>query len=332
MGSLPSRMDVREFCSSTRLLIVAGKGGVGKTTVAAAVARTAALTGLSTLIVELEGRSGIGAVFGRKDPLTYAEVLLSPGAPPGAAGETEGVGDVRARTVTPDEALLEYLEDHGMARISRRLTSSGALDVIATAVPGIREILVLGKLKQLERAGEADLIVLDAPAAGHAVTLLTSARGLLDAARVGPIRSQAQDVVELLTEPGRCQVLLVTIPEETPVNEVVETAYRLEDRVGVKLAPLVVNGLYPRLEALDADPADVARHAGVDLTSAQCHALREAARFRSRRQERQAEQVARLRSSLPLAQLHLPFLFTPEIGVDELDVLAATLTAEISAL
>lgn len=292
----------------------------------------AALAGLSTLIVELEGRSGIGALFGREDPLTYAEVLLSPGAPPGGRADDGGLGDVRARTVTPDEALLEYLEGHGMARISRRLTSSGALDVVATAVPGIREILVLGKLKQLERADDADLIVLDAPAAGHALTLLTSARGLLDAARVGPIRAQAEDVVALLTEPGRCQVLLVTLPEETPVNEVVETADRLEDRVGVKLAPVVVNGLYPRLAGLDADPAELAREAGVDLAPEQCQALQEAARFRARRQDLQAEQVARLRTSLPLAQLHLPFLFTPDIGLAELDVLAAALAAEVWAL
>ena len=97
---------------------------------------------------------------------------------------------LRARTLTPDDALLEYLDDHGLRRISRRLSRSGALDVVATAVPGHEDILVLGKVKQLEQAGAADLIVLDAPAAGHAISFLLSARGLLDAVRVGPIRAR----------------------------------------------------------------------------------------------------------------------------------------------
>ena len=304
-------MDVSQFCSATRLLIVAGKGGVGKTTVTAALAKMAADAGRATVIIEVEGKSGIGNVFGHDDLLTYQEVTLADG--------------VRARTLTPDDALLEYLADHGMKRISKRLTQSGALDVVSTAVPGIKDILVLGKVKQLERGGD-ELLVLDAPAAGHAVTFLTSAAGLLDAARVGPIRAQAQDVVDLLSDPERCQVVLVTLPEETPVNEVVETAYQLEDRVGIKLGPVVVNGLYPRLEGLDAEvPAD-------GLSAGQVEALREAADFRRRRQQLQAEQVRRLDEALPLPQLRLPFLFTPEVGPVELEVLAAELAAQVGSL
>jgi anion-transporting ArsA/GET3 family ATPase len=310
-------MDVSQFCSATRLLIVAGKGGVGKTTVTAALARMAADAGHPTLIVEVEGKSGIGNVFGRRDPLTYEEVELA------GAGEA-GRAAVRARTLTPDDALLEYLRDHGMKRISKRLAQSGALDVVSTAVPGIKDILVLGKVKQLERGGD-DLLVLDAPAAGHAVTFLTSAAGLLDAARVGPIRAQAQEVVELLSDPDRCQVILVTLPEETPVNEVVETAYKLEDRVGIKLGPVVVNGVYPRLEGLGVE-------LDARLSAAQGDALREAAEFRLRRQELQAVQLERLADALPLAQLRLPFLFTPEVGPAELDVLAGELATQVGAL
>jgi anion-transporting ArsA/GET3 family ATPase len=314
-------MDVSQFCSATRVLIVAGKGGVGKTTVTAALARMAAKAGKSALIVEVEGKSGIGNVFGHGDLLTYEEVRLA-GA--GVAGE----GTVRARTLTPDDALLEYLEEHGMKRISKRLASSGALDVVSTAVPGIKDILVLGKVKQLERAaGPDDLIVLDAPAAGHAVTFLTSAQGLLDAARVGPIRTQAQDVVDLLSDPARSQVILVTLPEETPVNEVVETAYKLEDRVGIKLGPLVVNGVYPRLEGLDG-----ALPAGAAVTDEQRAALLEAAAFRGSRQDLQAEQLRRLDEALPLPQLRLPFLFTPEVGPDELERLADELAAQVEQL
>jgi anion-transporting ArsA/GET3 family ATPase len=176
------------------------------------------------------------------------------------------------------------------------------------------------------------VIVLDAPAAGHAITFLTSAQGLLDAARVGPIRAQAQDVVELLSDPARCQVILVTLPEETPVNEVVETAFALEDRVGIKLGPVVVNGVYPVLDGLDADPIAVAEERGVRVSGDQAQALREAAAFRLSRQALQEEQLGRLATGLPLPQLRLPYLFTPEIGPHELDVLADALTDEIEAL
>src|SRR5689334_10146860 len=126
-------MDVLGFCTQTRLLIVAGKGGVGKTTVSAALARMAARAGLTTLIIEVEGKSGLATSFGRTEALTYEEVVLAPGGGP------DGAADVRARTLTPDDALLEYLHDHGMRRISKRLTNSGALDVVATAVPGIKD-------------------------------------------------------------------------------------------------------------------------------------------------------------------------------------------------
>ena len=154
-------MDPARFCSQSRLVIVAGKGGVGKTTVSAALALMAAKAGLDTLIVEVEGKTGLGTAFGRGE-LSYDEVELAP--------------RVRARTITPDQALLEYLEDHGMRRLSKRLSNSGILDVVATAAPGIKDILVLGKVKQLEGQsatagdGAADFIVVDAPAAGHAVT------------------------------------------------------------------------------------------------------------------------------------------------------------------
>ncbi|HEV7757361.1 MAG TPA: ArsA-related P-loop ATPase [Acidimicrobiales bacterium] len=318
-------MDPAQFFSTSRLVIVAGKGGVGKTTVSAALARAAALVGLSTLVVEVEGRSGLPAMFGRAE-LGYDEIVLSPGE-----GD-EGAADVRARTVTPDEALLEYLRDHGLSRISKRLVSSGALDVVATAAPGIKDILLLGKVKQLERSETADLIVLDAPAAGHAITFLQSARGLLDAVRVGPINAQARDVLDLLEDHQRCQVVLVTVPEETPVNEAVETAFSLEDRVGVGLGPIVVNGVYAESDALDVDPVAAAAAAGTGLREGEEAALRAAAEFRRRRTELQREQVARLGDQLPLPQLRMPFLFTAALGPAEVDVLARALLDDITSL
>lgn len=308
---------------------MAGKGGVGKTTVTAALSRAAARAGLSTLIVEVEGKSGLSTLFGQP-AFDYDEVVLA------AGGGPDGSADVRARTLTPDDALIEYLEDHGMNRISRRLAHSGALDMVATAAPGIKDILILGKVKSLERekraAKRADLLVLDAPAAGHAISFLRSPRGLLDAVSVGPINAQARDVLDMITDPKRCQVVLVTLPEETPVNELVETAYSLEDEVGIMLGPVVVNGLYPTIAGLHADPVAAAADAGAFLHAGEADALRAAAAFREHRVALQTEQVQRLAELLPLPQIHLPFLFTADLGPDHIEQLATAATAGIESL
>jgi anion-transporting ArsA/GET3 family ATPase len=315
-----------KFRPPARVTIVAGKGGVGKTTVSAALALVAARSGIKTLIVEVEGKSGLPYLFGRAEPLSYQEtVMLAPEeAGPGSA-------ELTARTLTPDDALVEYLESHGMRRVSKRLTSTGTLDVVATAVPGIKDILVLGKVKQLEMAGAnrlpgaPEFIVVDAPAAGHAVTFLASAYGLLDAAAVGPIRAQATEVIELLSDPARCQVMLVTIPEETPVNEAADTAFHLEDRAGVQLAPIVVNGYWPHLDL----PDDVTGH---DLPAPDLIRVRAAAEFRRQRQSLQEEQIARLAEMLPLPQIRLPFLFSTELGWEDLQVLAGSFEPQLNHL
>jgi anion-transporting ArsA/GET3 family ATPase len=327
-------LDPAQFFAASRLVIVAGKGGVGKTTVSAALATAASRRALSTLIIEVEGKSGLAAMFGQ-EPFGYEEVVLAHGAPAVSERADRPPGhqaEVRARTLTPDDALVEYLQDHAMRRISRRLMSSGALDMVSTAVPGIRDILVLGKVKQLERERATDLLVLDAPAAGHAISFLQSARGLLDAVRVGPINAQARDVLEMLNDPTRCQVVLVTLPEETPVNELVETAYSLEDKVGVMLGPVVVNGLYPEIDGLDADPETAAEEAGTSLRKGEAETLRAAADFRSHRRDLQAAQIERLAERLPLPQLHLPYLFDAEVGPSQLDLLADALLAGVVSL
>ncbi len=316
-------MDPGQFLRASRVVIVAGKGGVGKTTVAAALARMAAREGLSALVVQVEPASSLASLFGRP-PLTYVESMLAP-----AAGT---VGEVRGRTITPDDALLEYLEDHGLRRISRRLVSTGAMDVVSTAAPGIKDILILGKVKALERSGAADLIVIDAPAAGHAITFLLSVRGLLDAVRVGPINAQARDVLDLLTDPTRCSVVLVTLAEETPVNELVETAYTLEDRVGVSLGPVVVNGVYPDLPGLITPPSQAAAAAGVDLRPGDEEAMARAASFRRQRQRLQHEQLQRLGELLPIPQLRLPFIFAASLGPSHVDHLADALRDEVTCL
>jgi anion-transporting ArsA/GET3 family ATPase len=304
-------VDLLQLFAATRLVIVAGKGGVGKTTVTAALACAAARQGQRVLVIEVEGKSGLPGLLGGQGELGYGETTFA-----------TSHGPVRARTITPAHALVDYFEDHGLKRVSNRLLRGGVLDIVATAAPGIDDILVLGKVKQLERAGEADLILLDAPAAGHAISFLQSARALVDAVGVGPINTQARDVLELLSDPARCQVVLVTLPEETPVNELVDTAFALEDRIGVSLGPVVVNGLYPERAGLAADPEEVAAAAGVTLGPGEAAALRAAARFRLDRVALQRQQVARLRERLPLPQVHLPFLFTAGLAADEIGWLA----------
>lgn len=305
-------MDLEQFCSASKVVIVAGKGGVGKTTVTATLAVVAARLGMRTLIVEVEGKSGLSAMFGKK-PLGYEEMELA--------------ARVTGRTLTPEQALLDYLESHGLKRISKRLVRSGASEIISTAAPGIKDILVLGKVKSIEVHEGHDLILIDAPAAGHAVTFLTSPRGLLDSVRVGPIRKQAADVIEMLSDATRCRTVLVTLAEETPVNELVDTAFALEDRVGLSLAPVVVNALYPGL-GLEEHRVDVpaiaqaADEAGVFVSTREAADLAAAAEFHLRRRSLQHEHVARLSARLPLRQVPLPFLPRIELGPAELDVLA----------
>lgn len=323
-------MELAQFCSTSRVIIVAGKGGVGKTTVTATLAVAAARTGMSVLIVEVEGKSGLAAAFDRPN-LGYEESDL-----------TEGV---RARTLTPDAALLDWLQNNGLKRISKRLVSTGALDVVATAVPGMKDILVLGKVKSLDVQQTADLIIVDAPAAGHAITFLTSAQGLLDAVSVGPVRKQATDVVELLGDPQRCQVLLVTIPEETPVSELVDTAFAIEDRTGVSLGPVVVNGCYDDVTTAatgngDGDAPDLtvaalqhdAELLDVFVSEREARDLARAGGFRAERAAIQRHQADRLAQQLPLPQIRLPFMFTADLGLEEIGQLADAFTAGVEAL
>jgi anion-transporting ArsA/GET3 family ATPase len=322
-------MELAQFCSTSRVIIVAGKGGVGKTTVTATLAVAAARTGMSVLIVEVEGKSGLAAAFDCAS-LGYEE--------------SDVVAGVRARTLTPDAALVDWLENNGLKRISKRLVQTGALDIVATAVPGMKDILVLGKVKSLEVQRSADLIIVDAPAAGHAITFLTSAQGLLDAVSVGPVRKQATDVVELLSDPERCQVLLVTIPEETPVSELVDTAFAIEDRTGVSLGPVVVNGCYEDLPIDGArngngggaeTAAEVQRDAellDVFVSEREAQDLARAAAFRAERSAIQTHQADRLAQRLPLPQIRLPFLFTADLGLAEIERLADVFASEVKAL
>ncbi len=292
-------MDSLQFFDAARLVIVAGKGGVGKTTVTAVFAHTAAEAGLRVLAVELEGKPVLADLLG------------------GRPTSSTDAKPVEVITITAPEALADYLDSHGLKRVSKRLATSGIIDVVATAAPGIDDIVVLGKLKQLERTNDYDLIVVDGPAAGHAVTFLLAARGLMDTVRSGPIRTQAQDVLDLFADPRRCQVILVALPEMTPVNEVIETAYAVEEKVGVQLGPVVING--------------VDRGGPIDVVSAPAEPTA-AAEFRNHRRASQQTELDRLSTDLALEQIVLPQLPVAGISSADLAPLAAALLEQIAGL
>jgi anion-transporting ArsA/GET3 family ATPase len=266
------------------------------------------------LVIDVEGKAGLAGLLGGgpDDVFSYDGTALGDNLGP------EGTGRISGRTITAGRALIEYLDDHGLRRVSKRLADTGVLDIVSTAAPGIEDILVLGKVKQLERSGDADLIVLDGPAAGHAISFLESASALLDAVTVGPIQAQAKDVIEMLSDPSRCQVMLVTLPEETPVNELIETSFALEERIGVALAPVVVNGVYGRR---DVDPSTT------DVPD-----LRAAAQFRQDRCAAQVVQLQRLADGLPLAQIVLPFVFAAGLRPDDVAAMVPLFLDAVRAL
>jgi MinD-like ATPase involved in chromosome partitioning or flagellar assembly len=269
---------VNNFFASSRTIIVAGKGGVGKSTVSAALALAAAQTGLSSLLIELDGKPSL----------------------------VSGTSHIDVRHISPAAALTEYFETHGLARLSKRLVSSGIVDVVATAAPGIDDLLVLGKIKALEREKAADIIIVDGPAAGHAVTFLQAARALHDTVGSGPIRQQAEDVLQFLADPSRCQVMLVTLAEATPVNELIDTAFALEDRVGVALAPIVINAIEEQ-PLLDIPPS-------LDASSP----IATAARFHNSRVAQQTESISNLRTRLPLPTVRLTYSSSTNTMINDL--------------
>ena len=309
-------MNGEQFFSTVRLLFVVGKGGVGKTSVAATLAVAAARSGRSVLIADVDGRHGAAAAFGVHD-LSYDERVLVAAA--------SGRGPIAARTITADDALVEYLADHGMGRLARKLASNGVVDVIATATPGIKDLLVLGKVKQLVTEAKHDLVILDTPASGHAVTFLRSAGALARSVSSGRIRRQADEVLELLGDHQRCRVLLVTVAEETPVNETIETAFTLEDEIGVALTPVVVNAV---LEVPMAVPAGALAR----LDPAERAAVTTALAVERSRAEAQGVQRSRLANALPLAQLVLPERAGTRLGADDFEALSDALQASLAEL
>ena len=301
--------------SSSHVLVVAGKGGVGSSTVAAAAAVAAADEGADVLFVSVDGRPGMGPLLGGRVIGDREQVLQ----------RTPAGGRIRGRTIPADQAFGEYLELRGVGGLLRRAASAASLPMIAAATPGLEHLLVLGKIKELERERAADLIVVDAPPAGHAAPFLRSASGLSEVVRSGPVLEQAAQVAEMLADPVRTRALLVALPEETPITEVIELADDLGDELGIALSPIVVNACWSARPGLEKTPAMAARSHKLKLSDGAKAALESAASFGRRRLEQQDEQLARLRAARPEPLLTLPRLATPRLGPAHLARLAAVL-------
>jgi anion-transporting ArsA/GET3 family ATPase len=300
-----------------RLVAVVGKGGVGKTTIAAALAQRCARAGQSVLLVDIEGKHDLARLFG-SDRLSAKPQVFVPADP--ATGRASLMGC----SVAPDTALLEYLHGHGLGVLAKRLGSSGAVDVIATSAPGIKDLLVLGRIKSYVNENAYDVIIIDTPASGHAVTFLLGPQALADTVATGTIRRQADEVRALLAD-ERSGVLLVTLAEETPVNETIETAYALEDRVGVSLIAVVVNALVPSVPQTNA--ADLALLPNDERT-----ALEEVLGFERSRVLRQNEQIRDLGQRLPLPQMQIFRSPTQRLGQSEVGEIAEALSKQLTAL
>jgi anion-transporting ArsA/GET3 family ATPase len=306
------------WVGNASVTIVAGKGGVGSSTVAAALAIVAARQGADVLLIAVDGRPGLGPLLGG-GPIGPEEIVLR------AFGRK---GRIRGRTVPPEQAFSDYLALKGIGGLLRKAASAASLDVIAAATPGLEHLLVLGKIKELDRERTADLIIVDAPPAGLAAPFLRSASALQAVVASGPIRTQADEVAEMLADRKRCQGLLVSIPEETPINEVVELAYDVEERLGLALGPLVINACWPDLAGLQMSASDAARAQGVKLSRAAKIGLDVSAEFGRHRMDGQRRQLARLDELLPLARIILPRVPTARFGPAELDLLADALSVD----
>jgi anion-transporting ArsA/GET3 family ATPase len=294
-----------------RLVVVTGKGGVGKTTVAAALGLLAARHGRRTVVCEVAQQERLAALFGARD-VGHEEPELAPG--------------LFSVSVQPERAMHEWLRHQlKSGALAGLLGHSRLFGYLTAAAPGVTELVTIGKvwdLAQRERrtgGSSFDLVVMDAPATGHALALLRAPRTYANIARVGPIARQAGSIDGFLRDTSATGVVCVALPEEMPVNETVDLEGRLAEQLDLEIDQVVANAVLPerytaaevrRLRELDGQGTPATR------------AALAAALAEQRRAEAQLEQLERLRAEVRAPVSTLPYLFEPEPGRRELELLS----------
>ena len=309
-GAVPGLLD-------KQLVFVTGKGGVGKSTVAAVLGILAARRGLRTIVAELSGQDRIQRLFERGGE-QFHEVEVAP--------------DLFTISVDPDHAMDEYLRVK-VGAVGHMLGSSRLFHAFTMATPGMRELLSIGKVWELSQpqrrthgAAPYDLVIVDSPATGHGVGLLRTPQTFADIARVGPIAHQGRQIAQTIADRGFTGVVAVATPEEMPVNETLSLQVSLNGD-GLSLDLVVMNALYPiRFDDREIEQLGAAlRRARSPLSrSALGAALSEHARA-----ETQRLQERRLRAELDGRLVALPYLFSDHLGAEEVEELADTLEPQL---
>jgi anion-transporting ArsA/GET3 family ATPase len=307
---------------------VTGKGGVGKSTVAAALGVAAARQGRRTIICEVAQQERISQVF-QGQGVGYHETQIA--------------DNLFAFSIDPQRALEEYLQMQIRIKpLYDLLFKNRIFTYFAAATPGLRELVTIGKvweLAQLDRrvkkGAKYDLVIVDAPATGHGLGLLRTPKTFSDIARVGPIKRQADAIYGFVTDPNLTSVYAVAWPEEMPVNETLDLERRLEEELGMQLDRIIMNGVYPDLFT-DEEAATLQQRfddesrrngrAGADMVrrAAFRAAISEYERARAHR-----EQLERLEEGTEQDVVTLPFLFEPSMDMTALEALADELEEEL---
>ena len=309
-----------------RLVFLTGKGGVGKSTVAAALGVVATRRGKRTIICEVAQQERMSSVF-HTQGVGYRE--------------TEIAEDLYAFSIDPQRALEEYLQLQIKVKpLYDLMFKNRIFTYFAAATPGLRELVTIGKvweLAQLDRrvkkGSKYDLVIVDAPATGHGVGILRTPKTFGDIARVGPVKRQADTIYEFITNGDLTSVCAVAWPEEMPVNETLDLRRSLQQELGLDLDRIFMNGLYPELfsdaeaslvgDRLESD--EEGNGAGFPVRRA---ALR-AALSEHRRATAQQQQLQRLREESGEEVLELPFLFRPQIDMEAVEELADVVEGEL---
>jgi len=298
-----------------RLLFVTGKGGVGKTTVSVALGLRAAAQGKRAIVCEISAQEHTSKLFHHVDV---------------GFNEVEMEDNLWAISIDPDESMREYVLLQLKVRAMRDLLfRSRAFSYLAAATPGLKELVTIGKiweLAQLDRKVKSgrkyDVVIVDAPATGHGIGFLSTPRTFADIARVGPIHSQAKQLDRLITDAEHTGAVIVSLPEEMPVNESAMLERELRDEVGVTVDRVYMNGVYP--ERFSKREAERLEGPAGDGDGALRFAARAAISEHDRARSQRA-QLARLRRRVEAPVKSLPFLFEPELELDSARALAGKL-------